>query len=335
MINKAIIFLILFHQIKAYYWSPLSPHPGKPRHHPITFANATHGFLLTGTIQEGQSTASSKDFYVYEVATDTWKRLPDFPGVERSFSYGVTLGNYAYIGCGMTGTTLLSDFWRYNMINNQWFELKSFPGYGRRHPAMVATSNGRIYVGAGDGFNLYNQKWENFGDFWEYNIQSNSWLNIQPLPAIARHHPFFFHLGNTVYVGLGHSKVKLGERDWYQLENRQWTRLRDFASYGFSGNLVTTEGRVAGTQGSIDLCALGFVLSGDGDDHFTMAEGEFHLYYKNYDAWMSLPPHPGPSRWAPGSFVIGTKVYFTSGLDRSVNAMKSDLWSFDVIQYCF
>jgi hypothetical protein len=72
-------------------------------------------------------------------------------------------------------------------------------------------------------------------------------------------------------------------------------------------NLVTTEARVAGTQFSIVLPmrgstdgkgelsgAIGFVLSGDGDDHRAMNTGELHAFYPNAaKKWRTLSPHPG------------------------------------------
>jgi len=336
LIVQLIILLIIIQHNNAYFWTPLSPYPGPPRHHPVNFANSTHGFLLTGSIREGNGGFSpSNDVYAYSVSKDEWKKLPDFPGGKRSFSVGMTLGNYGYVGFGINDKNLfLGDLWRFDLISNEWSRMKSCPGFGRMHPAMVGVG-GKIYVGAGNGINESTGQFENFNDFWEYDVPSNTWLPINSLPGIARHHPYFFNVDNSVFVGLGHSKQKLGERDWYKLEDRKWQRLGDFVSFDAgTWNIVTTEGRVAGTQGSIDSCGLGFVLSGDGDDHSTMEEGEFHIYYKDSDRWLRLPPHPGVSRWAPGSFVIGTKVYFTSGLDRSTKAMNSDLWSFDAWQYC-
>ena len=164
-----------------------------------------------------------------------------------------------------------------------------------------------------------------------------------------------------------------------------WNRETDFASYAWLGPteqyLQTTEARVAGTEFSIELPlqgsivddtsntnelvgSIGFVLSGDGDDHDFMAEGEFHAFYppgssrdlpldaiagmpiatmdsgttsshtsSNGTAWWrQLPSHPGPSRWAPGSFVMrGTaRVYFTSGYDRVTGILHDDVWRMDL-----
>jgi len=69
----------------------------------------------------------------------------------------------------------------------------------------------------------------------------------------------------------------------------------------------------------------------------TMSEGEFHAFVppgegRDDGTWVRLSPHPGVSRWAPGSFVLrGTaRAYFTSGYDRQAGTLHSDLWSIDL-----
>lgn len=144
------------------------------------------------------------------------------------------------------------------------------------------------------------------------------------------------------------------ERDWYRYDalSGTWNREEDFASYALGiadtaidlarspmGALpVTTEARVAGTQFSVSgSCdsdqTLGFVLSGDGEDHGTMATGEFHVFDPaDGSIWRSLPPHPGFSRWAPGSFVLqgSSRVYLFGGYDRQNRVAFSDLWTIDL-----
>jgi len=84
----------------------------------------------------------------------------------------------------------------------------------------------------------------------------------------------------------------------------------------------------------ITIPAQDIVLSGDGDDHGWMKTGEFHIYSPQNDFWAALPPHPGHSRWAPGSFVIGKRVFFTSGVDRKKRNILNDLWEIDLQTFC-
>ena len=141
------------------------------------------------------------------------------------------------------------------------------------------------------------------------------------MPGPPRHHPFYFAAGGSVYAGLGHGASIY--KDWYRwdLGTETWEQMDD----------LPAQGRVAGTQ--FNIGDRGFVLSGDGEDHGTIATGEFWEYDYQTDTWTELPPHPGVSRWAPGSFAIGNTVYLTSGEVRAGNpnaGLKNDLWSFDL-----
>ena len=112
------------------------------------------------------------------------------------------------------------------------------------------------------------------------------------------------------FVGFGHGSDDDGTifNDVYRYDplNYQWKKMKDFPG----------EARVAGTQFSYK--SHGYILSGDGDDHSYMATGEMHEYDASKDTWRKLPPHVGKSRWAPGCFVIGSDVYFTSGFRSGV-----------------
>ena len=289
---------------------------------------------------------------MYEEAVDEWTDLSSstssFPGAPRSFGYGVVLnelGNTkAYLGFGASATgERLADWWEFDMSTHAWRELADFSGPGRRHPSVVPVlldKSWQIHVGLGDG--LENGVFANFNDYWAYDIDTDTWSQLADFPSSRRHHPFFFGLGSRSYTGLGHSDgfSPYVERDWYSYHNGEWQREADFASYTTDQDppaLVTTEARVAGTEFSIELNdsdlsgSFGFVLSGDGEDHGTMATGEFHSY-DPVNGWRQLPPHPGQSRWAPGSFVMrGTaRACFTSGYNRATNLLYADLWCIDL-----
>lgn len=309
-------------------WQQRASYPGLARHHPVTFANETHGFLLTGSLfnSMGYSKGNDNAVYIYNKQEDSWSESEtQFPGEARSFAYGIaTDSRNAYVGFGTSKYEYLNDLWHLDMLTMEWTRLADCDGVGRRHPAMVS-ANGKIYVGLGDG--IVDGSWQNLKDFHEYDIATDTWKQIADLPAIERHHPFYFSLNDTVYAGMGHSSNGI-ERDWYKLraDAYVWEKLADFES-----DSGTQEARVAGTQGSVPACKLGFVLSGDGDNHSYMRTGEFHVYRED-DTWSALPPHPGRSRWAPGSFVIGTEVFFTSGVDRKARKVFNDLWSLDISQ---
>lgn len=312
MVNKVILVALKFLfvvSIQAQNWVERTAHPGDPRHHPATFVINDTAYLLTGSTE----TANTNDFYQYDPVEDSWATLPDFPGVARSFSYAASTNGKGYLGFGVSDTDYLNDLWEYDPATGIWTELSSCPCTKRAHPAFVI-QDGRIFVGLGN----YTS---NLKDWWEYNIATDTWRQLPDLPGPSRHHPYHFAVGGSVYVGLGHGVGMTIYKDWYRwdLTTETWETMNDFPA----------QARVAGTQ--FTMGDRGFVLSGDGDDHSTMATGEFWEYDYITDTWTELPPHPGVSRWAPGSFAIGNTAYFTSGQVRDGNpneGLQNDLWSF-------
>lgn len=292
-------------------WEEKTPYPGPPRHHPATFVIDEKAYLLTGST----ATEFTKDFYKYDPTDDSWEELPEFPGTARSFSYAVANNGKGYIGFGVSDADFLNDLWEYDPSTETWTQLTSCPCTKRAHPAFVVQDD-RIFVGMGNFTS-------NLNDWWEYNIDTDSWRPLPNLPGPERHHPYHFAVDGSVYVGLGHGAGMAIYKDWYRwdLDTESWEIMNDFPD----------QARVAGTQ--FNIGNRGFVLSGDGDDHSTMATGEFWEYDYQTDTWEQKPPHPGVSRWAPGSFTIGNVAYFTSGQVREGNpgeGLQNDLWSFEV-----
>lgn len=315
--KKQILFYALIFSsnvIFAQMWEQVAPLPGGPldaRHHPVTFSVDGYGYLLAGAVNG----VPSDDFMRYEALTDSWETLPDFPGVARSFSYATSRGTKAYVGFGGAPSGApLDDLWEYDTETEEWTELADCPCEPRYHPAFIQLED-KIYVGLGN-----NQA--NLDDWWEYDILTDTWTQKDDLPGPVRHHPFYFGIDGIAYVGFGHGNDVGGNvnifNDFYMFdpETDEWTQLNDFPG----------EARVAGTQ--FDYSGKGYVLSGDGDNHSFMAEGEFWEYEPETDEWTQLTSHPGSSRWAPGNFVIDNYVYFMCGLSNV--QLESDMMRFEL-----
>ncbi len=300
MKKTILIFLFLFPLLGfSQPWNQVSNFMADGRHHPITFSNDDYGFVISGSYLD--------DVYKYDKSSDTWSQLQDIPFTGRGYSYGLAVGNKAYMGFGSTSNGLYpTDWWEYDMNNDSWTQKSDFPGDGRQHPAMVLVDN-KIYMGCGGNDN------GNLGDWWEYDILTDVWTQKSDIIGNNRHHPFYFGIGDYAYVGFGHGSFSgpgsnpLSSsyiyNDFYRYDpsNNTWTQLADFPS----------EARVAGTQFSYN--GKGYILSGDGDDHGPLSSGEFWEYIPLNDSWNQLQSHPGGAIWAPGNFVIGCNVYFLLG----------------------
>jgi len=298
--------------------------PGAARHHPITFTLGDIGFVMMGTTRA--------DIYSYNATSNSWSNPALRSGLPpwREFSYGTAFDDgtqqLAFLGLGRAGSSVLNDWY---MFDGEAFYQRSPMPVARYHPAMLAVETAdrgwSIFVGAGGGTE------GNLRDFYEYNVIDDSWTRRQDLPGPARHHPFYWDakIGEKhyAYIGMGHGygtplnpRGILKDVYRYDPDEMVWERMADFPG----------EARVAGTQFTLHNDPVTgrdrpFVLSGDGDDHSTMETGELWEYLPEEDSWVQLPPHPGFSRWAPGSFVIGCDVFFTCGYDRATGILEKDL----------
>ena len=160
---------------------------------------------------------------------------------------------------------------------------------------MVQVNN-KIYAGLGGS------EFGDLNDWWEYDIDTDTWTEKEDFPSTVRHHPYFFGIGDFVYVGFGHHGSDIFN-DFYRYDpaTDEWTEVAS----------LPEQGRVAGTQFAYD--GKGYILSGQGETHSNLPTGEFWEYDPDADDWTELMAHPGGGRWAPGSFEISGNIYFTCG----------------------
>lgn len=302
-----IFFLCMCFQVQAQDWVQVTSLPNvfNKTHHSFAFSFDDMGYIVSGNSDSGVR----DNFYQYNPATDSWTELAPFPGGARGYAIGDIWNGKAYFGFGNDGSSRLNDLWVFDPSNMSWTELASCPCAERAHPAMIA-HNGKVFVGLGSSSS------GNMNDWWEYDIALNTWSQKDDLPSLSRHHPYQFGIDDYVYTGFGHGNSIFNDWFRYDIAGETWTQVAT----------LPAEGRVAGTQFSYN--GLGYVLSGDGDNHRSMNTGEFWAYDPVTDAWDELPPHPEGSRWAPASFVINGEVYIINGT--SVSEYVTEIYKFDL-----
>ena len=305
-ITSILLFLpiILFGQS----WQQIASMPSG-KHHPVTFSLDGKGYAITGT---NSSESPTDDVFQYDPTTNQWATLSDFPGTDRSFAIGQAYNGKGYLGFGASNIAFLRDIWEYDPATDDWSLLTTCDCSGRRHPAFIIKDD-KIYVGLGDG------SLGDLDDWHIYDMNTDTWTQAVDIPGSGRHHPFMFPAGDHIYAGMGHSGNVIYD-DWYKFNvvTDSWETMADFPG----------EARVAGTQ--FGHQGKGYVLSGDGSNHNFMPTGEFWEYDPDLDSWTELDPHPGISRWAPGSFVIDGAVYFLAGQNRQTGAIRNDMWTYQL-----
>ena len=279
--------------ILAQGWTEVAPLPdGFVSNHSYGFALDGKGYIVAGESTDGYT----DKMYEYDPAADDWTALPDFPGDARGYTIGDQWTGQAWMGFGLSNSGYLNDLWMYDPATGEWTEKASCPCTARTHPAFIAEGD-KVFVGLGGGPN------GDMDDWWEYDMASDTWSQKPDFPGSERHHPYQFGIDGMIYVGFGHNGPNIyNEMYRYDPSTEQWTEVAS----------LPAEGRVAGTQFAHG--GMGYALSGDGEDHSSMEEGEFWQYDPTADAWFQWPSHPGMSRWAPASFVLNDEVYLINGM---------------------
>lgn len=302
------LFLSIPFSVYAQTWGQVASMPSG-KHHPVTFAIDGNGYAITGTNTQDLPT---NDVFQFNPNANQWTELSSFPGSSRSFAIGQAYNGKGYLGFGASLTSYFNDIWEYDPTNDSWSLLTTCDCSGRRHPAFIIRDD-KIYVGLGDDAT------GDLDDWHIYDMNTDTWTQAPDLPGNGRHHPFMFPAGNHIYAGMGHSGPTI-YGDWYKfnIDTEMWETMNDFPG----------EHRVAGTQ--FGHQGKGYVLSGDGSNHSFMPTGEFWEYDPANDSWTELEPHPGVSRWAPGSFVIDGAVYLMGGENRVTETIQNDVWTYQL-----
>jgi PKD repeat protein len=158
----------------------------------------------------------AKDFWEYDILTDTWTQMADFGGVEKAFMAGFAIGSTGYLGTGNdaagfgTGT---KDFWEYVPASNSWSQKNDFAGIERGEAFGFSVGN-YGYIGTGT------QSWGSgaMGDLWKYDPATDSWLQMAAFPGGIREHAACLVIGCKAYVGTGFSNDASNTimTDWWE-----------------------------------------------------------------------------------------------------------------------
>ena len=153
-------------------WTRKTDYPGAGTTWPAAFTIGHYAYVGTG--MTGMNTVtSSKDFYRYDPSSDTWTRKADFPGVGRNSAAAFSIGNFGYLGSGVSNTGYVADFWQYNPSADTWKQIKDFGG-SYRGSAITCSGNQQGYAGFGMG-SLHQA-----GPFGAYNNTYIDWWQYQP-----------------------------------------------------------------------------------------------------------------------------------------------------------
>jgi len=106
-------------------WSSLAPLPEPKMYHASTFYNG-YVYVFGGYTLNGATNAATKKCYRYEVATDTWTPIADFPVSSFLHGYAFAVNDRIYLLGGSTYSSAKNDFqgmsyvYEYNPLSNSY-----------------------------------------------------------------------------------------------------------------------------------------------------------------------------------------------------------------------
>ncbi|MCZ8197452.1 MAG: Ig-like domain-containing protein [Flavobacterium sp.] len=230
-------------------WSYLTTFPGVYRSGAISFSINNKAYIGLGSNYVNNGFDFLKDFWEYDLATNVWTQLADFPGNGRNSCVSFSSNDYGYVGLGASGSsnqTLLNDFWRFNPATNSWTQLPNFPGVARAGAVGFAIGN-EVYTGLGGS----NQSSTNtlLSDFWHFDSLSLTWSQKADMPPIAsrpnvtwtssgRRAAKGFCINSKGYVGLGYGNAEIIPINYpYPSFTEPYQKAFDFWEYNPNTNI--------------------------------------------------------------------------------------------------
>jgi hypothetical protein len=191
-------------------WTTLASCPCTPRTHPAMVATTNKIYVGLG----GSAGGDLKDWWEYDIQNDSWTQRTDFPASRRHHPYYFGIGDAVYVGLGHHQADIFDDLYRYDANTDTWTQMASLPAEGRVAGTQFSY-NGKGYILSGEGEDHNNL---DTGEFWQYDPEFDSWLELPPHPGIARWAPGSFVIGDSVFLIAGQTEdVQPDERDVWML----------------------------------------------------------------------------------------------------------------------
>lgn len=183
----------------------------------VGFSHEGLGYL----IGRGQNESSQKRMWQFHPVAQNWSEFGTYPTTGNAGMFHFIIDEKLYIGMGneysYSNFNCSTDFWEYDLISNNWIQKNNFPGIARRD-GISFTHNGKGYFGFGSQVDATTGAIKSFSDLWEYDVVTDSWIEIFNLPVPNKQELFAFVFGNSLYFGGGNNGQAISTSEFYELK---------------------------------------------------------------------------------------------------------------------
>jgi N-acetylneuraminic acid mutarotase len=127
-------------------WVLKATYPGQADDSQVAFTIGSKAYVGTGYVGTG-GVSECKDFWEYDPTTNVWTRKADLPANTNSAT-AFSLGNYGFVGTGVSNYVNKSNFYRYDPANNSWVAIAAYAGGSANGLASFVVGT-NAYIGTG------------------------------------------------------------------------------------------------------------------------------------------------------------------------------------------
>ncbi len=203
--------------------------------------------------------------------------------------------------------SIMVFFFVFLNFNVLFAALKADFGGTGRYGAVGFSIGNKGYIGTGYNGSTY------FKDFWEYDLNANTWTQKAEFGGNTRFSAVAFAIGDKGYIGTG---------------NDGSTALKDFWEYDPNANTWTQKAEFGGNT---RFSAVAFAIGdkgyiGTGNDGSTALK-DFWEYDPNANTWTQKAEFGEDKRYGAVALVIGNKGYVGTGFNGTT--VYKDFWEYD------
>ena len=291
--------------------------PGAAIYGEASFSIGTKGYVGIGS---DNADNPIREFWQWDQTANIWTRKADFPGSLEGRFVCFSIGTKGYVETGSVdyftiNRIIPNEFWEYDPATNTWTQKATIPVTPGRNDDVGFSIGTKGYIGIGNKAEGQNNSY--YSDFWEWDQETNVWIQIADFPGKIRGAAVGFSIGNKGYIGTGSNGTTLFKEFWeWDQSTNVWTKKADFGGDLRSGAV----GFSIGNRGYIGLGYFNIVST-------PKIYKDIWEWDQATDVWTQKPYFRGIARSGAVGFSIGNKGYIGMGWDSTSNF--KDFWEYD------
>ena len=288
----------------------------EPRERAFSFMLGNKFYTGTGRDDNG---VMNNHMYEYNVATDTWSQLNDFPTQPVRNGISMVINDTAYAGFAWDGTNNIG-WYQYNVTSDTW-TLKNSSGNASSF-AGTFSINGKGYAACGSGLS------GEHNELWEYDPALDLWTQKANFPGAARDFPFADTMGGFAFVGMGDfffAPPFYSDMYKYDVGADTWSAIAPIPNSSTGAIAVGGCSFHASWNGKIILMGIWGISTSSLADYNTI-----YVYDPPSDSWTLYEnSNPIGARGTALTAQNGSKAYYGAG-DDFITGIKQDFWEVDL-----